>query len=136
MKKIALFCPPPDIIRVVNFFRRYSDMLKLEMKLDIERIEQAQKYTSQAIQSSVDSTFGKYGFRKESQPDGTVCYYGTGATKDYGIFGRLITTLKDKDWFMPYVVKWLWYNSDDGEDENDFAVEDILLHYAGRESAA
>lgn len=111
-------------------------MLKLEIRLDIERINQVQKYTPQAIQSSIDGAFGKYGFRKEVQPDGTVCYYGTGAAKDYGIFGRLITTLKDKEWFMPYVVKWLWYNSDDGEDENDFAVEDVLLHYAGRESAA
>lgn len=39
-------------------------MLKLEMKLDIERIEQAQKYTPQVIQSSVDNAFGKYGFRR------------------------------------------------------------------------
>lgn len=111
-------------------------MLKLEMKLDAEQIAQAQKYTPQAVQASVDKAFLKYGFRKEVQTDGTVCYYGTGAAKDYGIFGRLITTLKDKDWFMPYVTKWLWYNSDDGEDENDFSVEDVLLHYAGRESAA
>ena len=109
-------------------------MLKLEMKLDIERIERAQKYSPQAIQTSVDNAFGKYGYLKETQPDGTICYYGVGAAKDYGIFGRLITTLKDKDWFMPYVSKWLWYNSDDGENENDFAVEDVLFHYSGRES--
>ena len=95
-----------------------------------------EKYAPQAIQASVDNAFGNYGFRKETQSDSTVCYYGSGAAKDYGIFSRLITTLKDKDWFMSYVSKWLWYSSDDGEDENDFAVEDVLLHYAGRESAA
>ena len=79
------------------------------------------------IQASLDNTFGKNGFRKETQPDGTVCYYGTDAAKDYGTFDRLITALKDQDRFMPYVSKWLWYNSDDGKNENDFAVEDALL---------
>ena len=29
-----------------------------------------------------------------------------------------------------------WYNSDDGENETDFIVEDVLYHYAHRESAA
>lgn len=125
-----------DIIKVVILFGLICDMLKLEMKLDIEQITQAQKYTPQAIQLSVDNTFGKHGFRKEIQPAGTVCCYGTSAVKDYGIFGRLITTLKDKDWFMPYVAKRPWYTSDDGKNENDFSAEDVLLHYVGRESAA
>jgi len=31
---------------------------------------------------------------------------------------------------MKYVVKWGWYNSDDAENENDFAVEDVLKHYS------
>ena len=44
--------------------------------------------------------------------------------------------MKDKEWFMAYLVKWLWYNSDDGENETDFIVEDVLYHYAHRESAA
>ena len=63
-------------------------------------------------------------------------YCGTGMARDYGTFGRIITTLKDKEWFMNYLVKWLWYNSDDGENETDFTVEDELYHYTHRESAA
>ncbi len=35
-----------------------------------------------------------------------------------------------------YPIKWLWYNSDDGEDESDFTVEDVLYHYDRRESSA
>lgn len=111
-------------------------MLKLEIKLDVGRIAEAQRYAPDAIQASLDSAFSRYGFPKETQADGTVCYYGTGTVKDYGIFGHLITTRKDKDRFMSHVSRWLWYNSDDGEDENDFSVEDMLLHYAGRKSAA
>ena len=28
------------------------------------------------------------------------------------------SALKDKEWFMAYLIKWLWYNSDDGENED------------------
>ena len=48
----------------------------------------------------------------------------------------LITALKREMWFMNYVEKWIWYNSDDGESEDDFAVEDVLLFYTNRASAA
>ena len=48
----------------------------------------------------------------------------------------MITTLKNQQWFMEYVVRWIWYNSDDGENENDFAIEDVLKHYTNRASAA
>ncbi len=41
-------------------------MLKLEVKLDAKRIAQAQKYTPEVIQVSVDNAFANYGFRRES----------------------------------------------------------------------
>ena len=37
---------------------------------------------------------------------------------------------------MDYVIKWIWYNSDDGENEKDFAIEDVLYHYTKRMSVA
>ena len=37
---------------------------------------------------------------------------------------------------MNDVKKWVWYNSDDGESEDDFAVEDVCLFYTNRASAA
>lgn len=111
-------------------------MLKLEIKLDETRIAQENRYSSAAIYEAIDKTFLKYEFPKEILEDGTICYRGNGAAKDYGIFGRLITTLKDKAWFMEYLVKWLWYNSDDGSSEDDYAVEDVLYHYTRRESVA
>ena len=64
--------------------------------------------------------------------DGTIAYLGNGNPADYGTFGMLITGLKDKPWFMNYLDKWLWHNSDDGTDENDFSVEDILYRYTRR----
>lgn len=111
-------------------------MLKLEMKFDDMRIAADHKFKPEAVHSTLDKTFAKYQFRKEELPDGTICYYGNGMARDYGIFGRLITTLKDKEWFMAYLVKWLWYNSDDSDNESDFIIEDVLYHYTNRESAA
>lgn len=111
-------------------------MLKLEIKLNDAKIQREGKYSLDSIQDTLDKAFGKYQFRKEEMPDGTVSYYGNGRPQDYGTFGRLITTLKDKSWFLPYLEKWLWYNSDDGMDENDYTVEDVLYHYTKRESAA
>ena len=73
---------------------------------------------------------------KAQQPDGTLCFTGNGNPKDYGAFGCIITSLREKVWFMEYVTKWVWYNSDDGENEEDFAVEDVLYHYTKRLSVA
>jgi hypothetical protein len=74
--------------------------------------------------------------RKEYEPDGTVVFYGSGNAGDYGAFGCIITSLKEKSWFMDYVIKWIWYNSDDGVNEKDFAIEDVLYHYTKRVSVA
>ena len=111
-------------------------MLKLEIKFDEIKMQSDHSYTSESVYKTLDNIFLKYDFHKEILEDGTVSYSGNGMSCDYAIFGRLITKLKDEDWFMRYLVKWLWYNSDDGENESDFAVEDILYHYAKRESAA
>ena len=92
-------------------------MLKLEIRLNENKIRTEGKYTT-----------------KES--DGTLVFVGRGRAKDYGCFGMLITALKREMWFMNYVEKWIWYNSDDGESEDDFAVEDVLLFYTNRASAA
>ena len=110
-------------------------MLKLEMKLNNDQILHESKYQLEDILRTVDNVFSKYRFRKEILPDGTICYYGNGLSKDYGTFGRLITNLKEKEWFLPYLDKWLWYNSDDSDNENEFVIEDILYHYTKKESA-
>ena len=109
-------------------------MLKLEYRLNNGQIMKEAKYQPESIIGAVDKAFSKYDFRKETFKDGTICYYDNGLPSDYGVFGRLITTLKSKDWFLPYLDKWLWYNSDDGDNENDFTIEDVLYHYTKKES--
>ena len=111
-------------------------MLKLEIKLVSINTDKEREIKVDDIYINLDSIFEKYGFRKIIANDGTHCYYGNGNPGDYGTFGRLITILKSKDWFINHASKWLWYNSDDSDDEDDYSVEDILYHYTKRKSVA
>ncbi len=111
-------------------------MLKLAIKLDENKISKEQKYSVSSVYYALEEAFNSYHLRKDSEPDGTIVFYGSGNPRDYGAFGCIITSLKEKSWFMDYVIKWIWYNSDDGENENDFAVEDVLYHYTKRMSVA
>lgn len=110
-------------------------MIKLEMKLNNEMIVGDAKHTPNDVYAALDKVFSKYSFKKSTEKDGTLSYSGNGSSTDFGSFTNIVLFLKKKDWFMPYVEKWLWYNSDDGANEDDFAVEDILYHYAHRKSA-
>lgn len=111
-------------------------MLKLEIRLDEEKIREQGKYTPDSLYQTLIQAFTKQQLDYTTASDGTVSFVGRGRARDYGCFGKMITTLKQQVWFMEYVVKWIWYNSDDGENENDFAVEDVLKHYTNRSSAA
>ncbi len=111
-------------------------MLKLEIKLDDSKIRADQKYKVESIYQSLEQTFAKYKLRMVQESDGTLFFCGNGNPRDYGAFGCIITSLKEKAWFMDYVTKWIWYNSDDGENEEDYAVEDVLYHYTKRMSVA
>ena len=111
-------------------------MLKLEIKLDERKILAVQRYKVESIYQAIEKAFLNYNLKKTQVPDGTICFVGDGNPKDYGAFGCIITSLKEKAWFMDYVTKWVWYNSDDRESEDDFAVEDVLYHYTKRLSIA
>ena len=111
-------------------------MLKLEIKMDEDKILADQKYRVESIYQALEQAFARYRLGKTKESDGTLCFVGNGNPKDYGAFGCIITSLKEKAWFMDYVTKWIWYNSDDGETEDDFTVEDVLYHYTKKLSVA
>ena len=111
-------------------------MLKLEIKINESLVEQEAKYSLNNIYQTLDKLFLDCDFNKTNLPDGTICYSGKGKKYDYGNFGHLIITLKTKEWFLPYLEKWLWYNSDEGANENDYAIEDVLYFYTKKESVA
>lgn len=111
-------------------------MLKLEIKLDDPKILADGRYQIESIYEILEQVFADCGLRQVKNSDGTMVIYGGGDPQDYGAFGGIITSLKEKPWFINYVMKWIWYNSDDCDSEDDFAVEDVLSHYTNRSSVA
>lgn len=111
-------------------------MLKLEIKLDEAKIKSENKYDVISIYQTLEKSFFKYDIPMNKEKDGTLVFYGRGHARDYGAFGAVITSLKEKGWFIDYVIKWVWYNSDDGLNEEDYSVEDVLYHYTRRISVA
>ncbi len=85
---------------------------------------------------NVSATKILYSFHKLNQKSPNLLFYIVNDNPNTVHVKTVITSLKEKSWFMDYVIKWIWYNSDDGENENDFAVEDVLYHYTKRMSVA
>lgn len=97
-------------------------MLKCKIVMDEEKLSCEGRYEFSTVLSTIDSVFANSGLPKVENG----VYIGRGRPEDYARFWSIIWALAKKDWFMQNVKEWLWYNSDDGSDENDFSVEDIL----------
>ena len=97
-------------------------MLKVKIVLDEEKINADAVYYPAEIRRVIDEAFFEQGIIKE----GDCFYVGTGSDQDFGGLWAVNGSLAQKPWFVKYVKEWLWYNSDDGENENDFSIEDVL----------
>lgn len=97
-------------------------MLKLEIVLDKEKIEAEGKYDWVAMQAILDEIFKQQGLIKSD----VGIYVGSGSSNDFTNFWRITWAIAETECFMNNVKKWVWYNSDDSKDENDFAAEDII----------
>ena len=104
-------------------------MLKMQVVMDYEKIRRDNVYDVDKIERAIDSVLlGEYGFMKHA--DGL--YLESGKSDDYTNFWSAILLLKDEGWFLDNVKTWLWFNSDDSHDPEDFAVEDLRAHYVVR----
>ena len=73
-------------------------MLKLEIKMDEEKIRAEKKYSVESIYQALQQAFSKYKFNQMQDADGTMSFTGNGNPKDYGAFGNIITSLREKTW--------------------------------------
>ena len=103
-------------------------MQKVQVVFDERKINMEKRYSLPKIVKAVDSVFvDRYGLIK-----GADGFYLESGCKDYFVdFWNAILFLKDQDWFIENVKTWLWFNSDDSVNPEDFAIEDIKSHYSG-----
>ena len=100
-------------------------MIKMQIILDEDKILREKKYSLEKIQTTLDDYFinqlhllkGDDGF-----------YIGSGAKGDFGNFGLAMWTLGKKAWFLENVETWLYFNSEDSDDPDDFVIEDFKEH--------
>ena len=97
-------------------------MIKMKIIMDEEKIIREKKYDlDKMLQSLDDFLVAKLGFAKTENG----FYLGKGLRSDYSHFGIAMTTLGKKSWFMDNVDTWLYFNSEDSDDPEDFAIEDF-----------
>ncbi|MCL2888978.1 MAG: hypothetical protein FWE65_00980 [Eggerthellaceae bacterium] len=97
-------------------------MIKMQIKMDEKKIKSDGRYNLAKIHGALDNYFvNTLRFTKGS--DGF--YLGNGSPNDYGNFGIAMVTLGKKQWFMDNVETWLYFNSNNSSNPNDFEVEDF-----------
>lgn len=109
-------------------------MLKMVIRMDIDKIEVEKKYHLDGIYNTIDTTFSKMGFPRVEDGSDSLVYYDNGQARDYGRFGKIVNTLKKQAWFMDNVAAWLLYDSDDSDSPDDFNKEDLLNHYRQKQA--
>jgi hypothetical protein len=105
-------------------------MIKMQIILNERKIAREGKYSLEKLHATLDNFLvSQLGFSKGVNG----FYFGSGARSDYSHFGVAMTTLGKKAWFMDNVDTWLYFNSDDSLNPEDYAVEDFkefcLQHY-------
>jgi hypothetical protein len=94
----------------------------MQIVMDEKKIEREGKYRLEDIYKALDDYFVK----ELSIPKSKSGFYvGTGAKGDFGNFGLAMWTLGKKDWFMDNVDTWLYFNSEDSDDPEDYVIEDF-----------
>lgn len=105
-------------------------MLKCEVHLDDEKILADGVYTPEEVHNAVDNAFEMFDLVKGENG----FYLEKGNENDFAHFGSVILSLSRTDWFMDYVDKWLFYDSDESDDPEDYDIEDILFFYKNKAS--
>ena len=96
-------------------------MKKLVIKMDREKILNDGIYNADKIERYIDSLFEKEGLVKAD----SGLYVETGDDSDYARFWAIIMYLKDLKWFCDYVSEFVWYNSDNSKNPENFYIEDV-----------
>lgn len=84
---------------------------KLEIELDDEKIIADNKYVIDSIYETIRGMFADEGI-PEIKTDTHMLVFASNKTDDKELarFALIETTLIEKDWFMPYVTRFMWYD--------------------------
>ena len=102
-------------------------MIKVEIELNENKIRQENIYVPESIMKTLDNAFVSKNQKILEADRFRRVYRDSGDPgKDFGILGGLVIGLAKTEWFGDNVSKIIWYNSENGESEEDFHKEDFL----------
>lgn len=104
-------------------------MLKMIIRMDDDKIKIEKRYHLKGIYNTLDSIFIKKGLPRVEDVSGALVYRDGGRAKDDICFGRIVSTLKKRKWFMENVSVWLLCAGGDSSDPADFSEKDLLKYY-------
>lgn len=93
-------------------------MMKMEVQMDEKKIMNSGEYSIEQINTMVSEVARKKGITKQNK---NGFFIGNGNDKDFSNFGLIVLYLKDQEWFLPFVKKWILYIGDE--------VDDLAKHY-------
>ncbi len=108
-------------------------MIKMIIKMNEEKIAASNEYTVDRVYEALDRIFTTKGMDKR-ETDRGIEYYGHENPTDFAYFGKIMLGLKKQTWFMDNAQTWVYCNSDDSDNPDEFNEEDLLAHY-GRDVA-
>lgn len=85
---------------------------KLEIELDDEKILADNKYVIESIYDSIRGMFADEGI-PEIKNNTHMLVFASNKTddKEFARFGLIEGALLESDWFMPYVTRFMWYDT-------------------------
>ena len=107
-------------------------MLKVRVVIDTEKIEKEGKYDPKEFWATILNAYEKFDLRYA----GDGYFVEAGMPQDFAHFWGVNLALSDSPWFLDNVKEWLWFNSDDSDDPEDFSIEDLAEFYKTRRKRA
>lgn len=110
-------------------------MLKMLITLNHDKIGGERKYNASGMEQAICTLFENAGFHRIVDDTDSVIYEGSNSSRDFGMLGRIVNTLKRQKWFMENVTEWRLYDNDSSDDSYDYNEEDLLNHYRQKSAA-
>ncbi|MHC1722170.1 MAG: hypothetical protein AB9836_03070 [Aminipila sp.] len=97
--------------------------------MDDKKIINEGEYNISDIYNTIDNLFAECQLIKGQDGE----YLEKGTKDDFAHFWSAILTLKNQNWFMDNIKEWLWFNSDDADNPEDFEIDDLAEHYKNKQ---
>ena len=109
-------------------------MLKMIIRLNEDKIKNENIYRLDGMYKAIHSAFAQMDFPRVYDGTESMIYHDNGDSNDFAKFGRIVNTLKKKEWFLDNALIWLLCDSYDSDNPEDFSEEDLLYYFKHKKS--